>query len=69
MVDARSASFEKDGNPCMARIVVATEVSSETLCMRRDSEKPMAFRGSPYCSDQHRKELLAMNPDLKIDGE
>lgn len=27
------------------------------VCKKTDAEKPMAFRGMPYCSDLHRKVL------------
>lgn len=33
-------------------------------CGKPDDQKPMAFRGEPYCSDQHRKVLAG---ELKLE--
>lgn len=36
------------------------------VCDKPDSEKPMTFRGEPYCSDLYRKVLLG---ELKLKVE
>lgn len=36
------------------------------VCETPDSEKPMVFRGEPYCSDDHRKVIIG---ELKPTGD
>lgn len=34
------------------------------VCGKSDNEKPMCFRGEPWCSERHRK-VLVMDPPRK----
>jgi hypothetical protein len=61
----------EEGHPCKAEVTEGVGAYARfATCGKTDDVKPMAFRGTNWCSDEHRK-LLAQQGDstATINGE
>lgn len=56
----------ESGNPCQALINEGEPngISKLRQCAIRDPDKPMCFRGEPWCSVNHQK-IVLLERDLK----